>query len=193
MARRVGGNTSSQSVLVALALGWIVHGCAPAAQTDAFATLSMIYDPVLVWHASHENGLRTVVVGGPFDGTASADHEKLRTMLRLPPWHQRAEFTIAPDTTVSRGYRLVLVFNPAAPLSFGDACENLDGVETLAPSSTVHLHAAFCSRDRPISEIDGHGSKLQAVLDQTLAGLLPPENRDRFDEGRCVGVFRLCL
>ena len=114
-------------------------------------------------------------------------------MLRLPPWHQRTDFTLVSTATSRRGYRLVLIFNPASPLSFGEACEDLDGIETSKATQTVRLHAAFCTGERPLSEIDGRGGDLQSVLDQTLAGLLPPNNRDKFREGRCTGVFRLCL
>ena len=114
-------------------------------------------------------------------------------MLRLPPWHQRADFTLVRNAASRSGYRLVLVFNPIAPLTFGEACEDLEHIETSQSAPTVHLHAAFCTGDRPLSEIDGRGSDLQAVLDQTLAGLLPPNNRDNSREGRGAGVFRLCL
>lgn len=176
-----------------LALLWVAQACAPVAQTDPFATLSPVYDPALVWRAGHENGLRTVVVGSPFKTNLSDESEKLRPMLRLPPWHQRADFTLVPNAASRRGYRLVLVFNPTAPLTFGEACKELDHIETSSSTPTVHLHAAFCTGDRPLSEIDGRGGDLQALLDQTLARLLTPNNRDNFREGRCAGVFRLCL
>ena len=172
---------------------WFVQACSSGAQTDAFATLSSAYDPTLVWHASHENGLHTVIVGSPFSSATEHDGKRLRAMLNLPPWHQQGDFTIVASTAPLRGYRLVLIFDPASPLPFGAACGNLDRIETTKHSERVRLHAAFCSRDRALSEIDGHGSDLQAVLDQTIAGLLPPDNRDNFDEGRCAGVFRLCL
>ena len=160
-----------------LATLWLVQACTPLAQTDAFATLSPVYDPALVWRAGHKNGLRTILVGSPFTDKSLSD----------------TDFTLVSTATSRRGYRLVLIFNPASPLSFGEACEDLDGIETSEATQTVRLHAAFCTGERPLSEIDGRGGDLQSVLDQTLAGLLPPNNRDKFREGRCTGVFRLCL
>ena len=176
-----------------LASVWFAQGCSPGVQTDAFATLSPAYQPALVWHASHKSGLRTVAVGTPFADGPNDVGQKLQPMLHLPPWHQRAVFTMLPRTTQPRGYRVVLVFNPVAPLSFGEACADLRDIETARQPSALRLHGAFCSGKRPLSEINGRGHNLQAVLDQTLAGLLPPANRVIRDEHECPGVFRLCL
>ena len=174
-------------------MAWLVHGCSQGAQTDAFATLSPAYAPSLVWDASRADGLRTVVVGSPFANEADGVAEKLRPMLHLPPWHQRASFTMIKRTAPPRGYRVVLVFNATAPLSFGDACADLSDIETADPSEKIRLHAAFCVGKRPLTEIGARGSNLQATLDQTLAGLLPPTNRVILDERECPGLFRLCL
>ncbi len=113
-----------------LATLWFVQACTAVAQTDAFATLSPVYDPALVWRAGHENGLPTILLGSPFTDKSLSDGNELQPMLRLPPWHQRTDFTLVSTATSRRGYRLVLIFNPASPLSFGEACEDLDGIET---------------------------------------------------------------
>ena len=85
---------------------------------------------------------------------------------------------------------MVLELSHLATLVIADRCRFLFGI--ICPSGRAY--GAFVgASNRALSEVDSGGNCLQAMLDQTIAGFPPPENRDNFDDGHYSRVFRLNL
>jgi len=150
--------------------------------TDPFATLSSAYAPASVWYASRR-GMRTVLHGNPFSSTRAEFEQAILSGLRLPAWHQKAEFISYPVDGKRRGHRLVLVFNPTGRISHGDACDDLSEIGVGAADSMTRLHVAFCTSERSLSEISGRvfarnldDPALTKLLAQAIDQLLPPSN-----------------
>ena len=127
--------------------------------------------------------MKTVIHGNPFSVPQAETDGAVLASLRMPAWHQKAEFVAYPKDGRRRGYRLILVFNPLTPISFGDACGNLKEIDVGPTVGLTRIHAAFCTSQRVLSQIYGtvtasgpgdpeFGRLLADALDQ----LLPPRN-----------------
>ena len=182
--------TTNASVRVAAIAGaLLLAACSgmSSSVTDAFPDLSPAYAPTSVWYAT-KDGLRTVVHGNPF-GVPQADTDAaVIANLRMPPWHQAGRFVPFSKDGKRRGYRLVLVFNPARPLSSGDACGDLSEIDVGPAGGMTRVRAAFCTRERPLSEIDAVVSatgpsdpEFKQLLADTIDQLLPSRNFNNTD------------
>lgn len=189
---------SAAGGLLALA-GCAAGGATPV--TDAAATLSPAYDPASVWHAARD-GLPTVVHGNPFAIPRGEAERLVLSTLRMPGWHRHARFVAYPDAGERRGYRLVVVLNPARPVGHGEACRDLRDIALGPGAATTRLHAAFCASERPLSHISGRAvlagpddPAFSRLLAQALDQLLPPRNPltedDESPRRRWIHAWRL--
>ena len=174
------------AALTAAALA--ISACAGAVRTG-YGDITPFYDRSVVTHASAGGAFPLVVHGNPFPGVPQAQAaEAIARDMRLPGWFPPARFAPAPVPNAPRGdYRLVLVFNPAGPISAADACGDLREVplaQQAGPETT--LRAAFCTRGEMISDTSARapaappGSPaFQQLLDQVSVTIFPERNRDR--------------
>ena len=163
----------------------LLAGCAAGGATpvtDASATLSPAYDPGSVWRAARD-GLPTVVHGNPFAIPPAQAERLVLSTLRMPDWHRPARFVAYPSEGERRGYRLVVVFNPARPVGQGEACRDVRDIGLGPGAAATRLHAAFCASERPLSHINGRAAlagpddpAFGRLLAQALDQLLPPRN-----------------
>lgn len=174
---------------VAIATGALaLSACAGQVQTG-FGDITPFYDRSVVTHASSGGAFPLVVHGNPFPGLPQREAvETVARDMRLPGWFPQVPFAPAPVASAPRGdYRLVLVFNPAHPVSGADACGDLSQVPvTSRPSGETTLRAAFCTRDEPISETRGRAAAagpgtpaFRQLLDQIAVTIFPERNRMR--------------
>ena len=175
------------AALTAAALA--ISACAGAVRTG-YGDITPFYDRSVVTHASAGGAFPLVVHGNPFPGVPQAQAaEAIARDMRLPGWFPPARFAPAPVPNAPRGdYRLVLVFNPAYPVSGADACGDLSQVPVAAsrPSGETTLRAAFCTRDEPISDTSARAAAagpgtpaFRQLLDQIAVTIFPERNRMR--------------
>ena len=188
------GSSSRRKVRAVLALTGmlILAACSGAGSTpvtDPFATLSSAYDPASVWHVT-KDGLRTVIHGNPFDVSQAAADQVILSSLRMPAWHQKAQFVPHLTGGKRRGTRLVLIFNPTDLLSHDDACGDLSEIGVGPNAVITRVHAAFCASERSLSHIDGHVTAsepkdiaFRSLMAQAIDQLLPSRNFD--NDGSC--------
>ena len=157
-------------------------GAASITTTDAFAALSPAYAPGSVWYAA-KDGMRAVIHGNPFAVPQAETDQAVLSALRLPRWHQRAQFVSYPTDGKRRGYRLVLVFNTADPIGHGKACRDLQEIGVGPGQGVTRIHAAFCTGERLLSHLNGqvavsgpNDPALRTLLARTMDQLLPPRN-----------------
>ena len=170
----------------------ILAACSGAGSTpvtDPFATLSSAYDPASVWHVT-KDGMRTVIHGNPFDVSQAVANQVILSSLRMPPWHQKAQFVPHPTGSKRRGARLVMIFNPTDRISHGDACGDLSEIGVGPKPGVTRVHAAFCASERSLSHIDGRvtasGPKdpaFRSLMAQAIDQLLPRRNFE--NDGSC--------
>lgn len=177
------------AAIAAAALG--LTACAGQVRTS-FGDVTPFYDRSVVAHAASAGAFPLVVHGNPFPSLPQRQSaEAVAREMRLPGWFAQVPFSRAPVEGAPRGnYRLVLVFNPARPVSASEACGDLAEVPvTSGPAAETALRAAFCTRGEPISDARarmaaaGPGSPaFQQLLDQVSATLFPLRNRTRDDD-----------
>ena len=165
-----------------------LSACAGQVQTS-YGDITPFYDRSVVTHASAGGAFPLVVHGSPFPGVAQPQAaEAIARDMRLPGWFPPTRFAPAPVADAPRGdYRLVLVFNPARPVSAADACGDLREVP-VAPQSgpETTLRAAFCTRGETISDTTARAAAaapgspaFRELLDQVSVTIFPERNRDR--------------
>jgi len=138
-------------MLVALALS----GCADGTRVSALPTITSYYYPTLVWHATRDGGMRTVIHGNPFTAQQAETNKLILAQLKLPTRFDAAPFQLLPPKSPTRGYRLVLIFNPNPRwIGFQKACGDLSDIAIAPAADAIALHASFCIGTRAITEFD---------------------------------------
>ena len=170
----------------------VLAGCSGTGSTpvtDAVPILSPAYAPTALWHATRD-GLRTVIHGNPFAIQQAETERAVLSTLRMPSWHQRTQFVSYPSDGKRRGYRLVVIFNPADPISQSDVCGDLGEIPAGPSAAMTRLHVAFCVSERPLSYIGGSAEvggpddpTFRQLLAQVMDQLLPPRNFLIRDDG----------
>ena len=151
MRTRVAGAAAIGIAFIALALS----GCADGARLSSLPTITPYYYPTLVWHATRDGGMRTVIYGNPFDRSQIESNKLILAALKLPTRFEASPFQLLAPDAPRRGYRLVLVFNPNPIwIGFQDACGDLSDINVAAASDAIALHASFCIGTRAITELD---------------------------------------
>jgi len=128
--------------------------------------------------AAIRNGVLPAAFFGPIPGGLSA--EALAARLTLPSWLGN----VRPGTGAPRGYRLVLVFNPVAPVEADALCAAPAEVPTRAAGGDLAIQGAWCFWDRAASRgyltgapSDGGGdAALDATVGKLISALLPPKS-----------------
>jgi hypothetical protein len=165
-----------------------LSACAGMVQTG-YGDITPFYDRSVVTHASSGGAFPLVVHGNPFPGLSQPQAaQAIARDMRLPGWFPQVPFAPAPVASAPRGdYRLVLVFNAAAPVSSADACGDLRQVPVAPqPNGATTLRAAFCTRGEMISDTTARMAAAQPgspafrqMLDQVSMTIFPERNRDR--------------
>ena len=122
------------------------------------------------------------VLPAAFFGTAPAGttHEALAARVSAPGWLGGVHL----GTNAPRGYRLVLVFNPLAPVEADTLCTAPQDVPVRAAGGDFAIQGAWCFWDRAASRgylttaspggtSDGG---LEATVGKLIAVLLPPKS-----------------
>lgn len=159
-------------------------GCAGQVQTG-HGDVTPFYDRNVVWHAAKGGAFPLVVHGAPSGGLAPGDAAAaVAREMRLPGWFAPTPFQPAPVASAPSGdWRLVLIFNPARPVSARETCGDLGRIPVLDPAGETVVRAAFCTGDEAISDVTARApaappgaSSFRALLDQIAAALFPERN-----------------
>ena len=172
----------------AAAAALALTSCAGQTRTG-YGYITPFYDRSVVSHAASGGAFPLEVHGNPFPDLPQAQAaEAVARQMRRPGWFQPTPFALAPVAGAPRGdYRLVLVFNPARPVSSAEACGGLRETP-LAPAAgpDITVRAAFCTRDETISDTTARGlavrpdsPEFRQLLDQIAVTIFPERNRER--------------
>jgi len=108
--------------------------------------LSPFYAPSLVSYEAQDGRIPLVIRGNPFAGVPQAQLEQtLHRDMRTPGWAPRAQFVRDERAENGEGLRVVVIFNPGAPVDFRAICGNLTGVGSTGPANQSTIRMAFSS------------------------------------------------
>jgi hypothetical protein len=165
-------------------LAFALAGCAGQVRVG-HGDVTPLYDRSVVVHASKGGVFPLVVHGAPGPGLTPAEvAAAVARDLRLPGWFEPARFGPAPASNAPAGdWRLVLIFNPARPVSAAEACGDLGRVPVLEPEGETVVRAAFCTRGDAGSDVAARAPAsepgtpgFRALLDQIAAAVFPERN-----------------
>lgn len=88
--------------------------------------------------------------------------------------------TTDPGAAEDPRFRLVIVFNPAAPGDALDFCEGPAAGGSPETVGRVDLRAGFCRDGKALAVIDGWAKELEGLEDERFAQLLRQVSRDVF-------------
>ncbi len=128
------------------------------------------------------SAVRNGVLPAAFFGAAPAGttHEALAARVAAPGWLGGVHL----GTNAPRGYRLVLVFNPLAPVDADTLCAAPQDVPVRVAGGEFAIQGAWCFWDRAASRgylttaspgSTGDGG-LEATVSKLIAVLLPPKS-----------------
>ena len=157
----------------------LLAGCADGIEIGAMDQRPA-YDPSLVQYITRNGTLGVVVRGAPF-GVSGDDPAPVLAAMSAPGW--LGNVRLVPGQDSGRGYRIVLIFGPGA----GEPCALPPTLPATSGEAGLHVQASFCAGRQVLSTLVGssppvHGAddpRFRQLLDQVIANLLPPYNRDR--------------
>ena len=127
------------------------------------STIDPAYRLNEVFYAGAPGAMRTVVTGDPFGAGRERFDEAVTDAMYGHHFGPDMEFVTEPADDLNRHYKVVMMFD--APLSMGGRaiCGVNSGVQSAAatvaaappPDQSVHVVAAFCRDDHPLTELVG--------------------------------------
>ncbi len=120
-------------------------------------SVSPYYTPSTVTYAVQGGTMPAVVIGNPFTGPEEPVDETVRAALRMPGWAPNARFVANPNAEAGKGFRVVLVLNPANPNLNANALCGVDPVATVSGGAFM-IRAAFCQDALPLSSASIRGA-----------------------------------
>lgn len=170
---------------LAALLATMLAGCAGQVQTG-YGDVTPFYDRNVVTHAAKGGAFPLIVHGAPAASLApQRAAAAVAQDMRLPGWFPPTPFQPAPVAGAPSGdWRLVLIFNPARPISAREACGDLGRVPVApGPAGETVVRAAFCTRDEAISDVTARAAAsapgtpaFRQLLDQIAAAIFPERN-----------------
>ena len=175
-------------VLAAILLG----GCVASGPTRiSHNTIDPAYRLNEVFYAGAPGAMRTVVTGDPFGVGRDRFDEAVTEAMYGHHFGPDMEFVTDPAEDLNRHYKVVMMFD--APLSAGGraVCGVSPGVESAAatsaaapaPDQPVHVVAAFCRDDLPLTDLAGVMARtsvddpgFQSFVAQVTMRLFPASN-----------------
>ena len=150
--------------LILAAASYALIGCALLnANRISHSTVDPAYQLNEVFYAGSAGAMRTVVTGDPFGVGRERFDEAVTDAMYGHHFGPDMEFVTEPADDLNRHYKVVMMFD--APLSMGGRaiCGANSGVQTAAatempapaPDQPVHVVAAFCRDDHPLTELAG--------------------------------------
>jgi len=137
---------------------------------------------------------RTVIHGNPSVAPKEAFEAAVIDTMQGHTWGPKANFSTSSSADARDGYRVVMVFSGQYHITGEAACRGAD-LSALPPAANrVQLQAAFCFKDRVLSQahvtFNSFSSPEDPVLNDAVAEavlhLFPLRDPDREDRG---GVF----
>ncbi len=156
-----------------------------AACADGTVTNYVSYDaaglPGLFQYAASGRDFRTIVRGNPGGASKDAFDAAVIAAMQGHVMGRTTHFTATPSAEAREGYRVVMAFGGDRPMG-GDAACRGGGGDGLAPGAgSVGLQAAFCYRERVLSQVyvafpaetDPHGPMLRRAVAEAVGLLFP--------------------
>ncbi len=143
-------------------------------------------------YAAAGRDFRTVIYGNPTRASKETFDAAVIAAMQGRNWGPTTNFTTTPNESAREGYRVVMAFTGDRYLSGKAACRE-PRPEALAPAAAaVELQAAFCFRDRALSEVRvGVGAfstpddpRLKDAVSQVVLNLFPLRDPYRDRDGR---------
>ncbi|MBT3790482.1 MAG: hypothetical protein HN725_13995 [Alphaproteobacteria bacterium] len=131
----------------------------------------LLYSPEYVSYVTQDGNL-PVEISGNLLGNSTLAGDKLLATIEIPLWIAKRKLTLVAPSDRGQGPRLVLVFNPASPLTNGDTlCAN-SNPEIAAPGERTTIIAAFCHDNRNVTRATGEGDVQSGLHDPRFIELL---------------------
>ncbi len=181
---------TSDRLVRSAALALSLAGCA-AQTTTEFVNYETPGTRELFQYAAAGRDFRTVIYGNPTKAAKETFDTAVIAAMQGRNWGAPTHFTTTPSENAREGYRVVLVFSGDRHYGGAAACRDIDPAALATVSDRVELQAAFCFRDRLLSNVHvgvaAFSSPDDARLDQAVAQavlhLFPLRDPDRRPQG----------
>jgi len=187
---------------LAAALLSLATACAGGTATHS-VSLRHTGTPEIFRYAAGGRDLETVVLGNPTGAPQHAFESAVVAAMQGAPFGPQTRFTTEPSASARPGYRVVMLFDGRSELSGAAACRRAESAKTGSAAAgqttgegagTVKLQAAFCYRERVLSEarVDtgavaaAQDPALQNAVRQAVLALFPQRDPERHPQGEIL-------
>ena len=174
--------TFARGVVIFLALG----GCGGATITSTAYNVPPS-GPELFRYAAVGRDFRTEIHGNPSAAPKQVFEAAVIDAMQGNTWGRPTNFTTTPSQTAREDYRVVMIFSGDRSYGGKAACGSVDAASLAPVGGSVKLQAAFCYRDRMLSQSHVafepfgaiEGSDLDFAVSQAILQLFPLREPNR--------------
>lgn len=182
-----------RSILIVIAVLFATGACTAGNVRLTQQEISPVYKASEFAYAGAGRDLRVAVAGNPFGGDRAEFGHAVTGYMQGNHWGQATNFTTSPGETARDSYHVVMLFNPPKSFPGIKLCrEKPADLPSEARDGGIVLFAAFCRRNKSLTEIKGYIDAAGGPADPNFGdlvaavtqGLFPP--RHHFDnDGGC--------
>lgn len=168
----------------------LLAGCAPGSVTTTHVDYESGYSPYRFSYAAGGRDLRVVIRGNPTSAQQEEFDRAVIAAMQGKNWGPQTNFTTRPSESARKNYRVVMLFSGKRYAGGNALCGDLDGVDLAPVDGRVRLQAAFCQKERPLTQlqvtVDGVTSpadpRLKRMVTAAVLELFPPIDNTRDDD-----------
>ncbi len=122
----------------------------------------------LFQYAAADRDFRTIIYGNPSAASKQAFDAAVIAAMQGRNWGPTTNFTTTPSESAHKEYRVVMIFSGERHYGGKAACGDVDPGALAPVRDRVRLQAAFCFRDRVLSEVQVKLDAFQGPNDPAL-------------------------
>ena len=167
------------AVLLSLAFMLALGGCSGGAVRTT-SDHSHLYTHGTFVYLTSGRDTRVVVRGNPFNMDRKAFEKAVTDAMQGQHFGPRTNFTTGPSETARTDIRVVMLFNGPETVLAHQLCEAPEKYGSVKEGDGLHVTAAFCSDNYPLTEVYAWAGAVPGVESPTFARLVAQTTMDLF-------------
>ncbi len=165
--------------LISVAFMLVLGGCSGGAVMSVSDHASIYTFGEFVYLTSGRD-TRVVVRGNPLNMDRKAFEKAVTDAMQGQHFGPRTNFTTGPSETARTDIRVVMLFNGSQTVLAHQLCEAPENYGSVKEGDGLHVTAAFCSDDYPLTEVYAWAGSVPGVESPTFARLVAQTTLELF-------------
>ena len=167
------------AVLLSIAFMLVLGGCLGGA-VRTVSDHSLIYTHGEFVYLTSGRDTLVLVRGNPFNMDRNAFANAVTDAMQGQHFGPRTNFTTGPSETARKDIRVVMLFNGPETVLAHQLCEAPEKFGSVQDGKALHVTAAFCSYNYPLTEVYAWAGSVSGTESPTFARLIAQTTMELF-------------